>query len=147
MKNSDHYSNVINLQQALIQRLNKDVYLREWVTRAACRGSDLDFFPWFRGGAGYKLGLIQKQREDAAEQLKLCAHCPVKKECKHDHLHEREGIFYGTVPLERTQARPHYDWMHCECLHCKTRQIKQLKRIKDAERRDERTGNGRKEVG
>ena len=99
---------------------------RDWTENAACRNSNINFFPYFRWH-GYRHTkrvapansyVVRNHREAASEALKICAICPVIEECKRDHLHETDGVFYGTVPSERELPNKKGN---CKCMACQIR--------------------------
>ena len=94
---------------------------RDWVEWAACRNSKVDFFPTFNGGkfvGKSHATVIQMQREIAREALKICLICPVKSKCEEDHRHEKDGVFYGTVPAERGLRNGRIPRKVCNCIPC-----------------------------
>jgi WhiB family redox-sensing transcriptional regulator len=68
---------------------------------AACRGSDVDFFPVSPQGTSPDgpVGRAHQANIDAAKAV--CAACPVSDACRRDHSRERWGIWFGTTPDER----------------------------------------------
>lgn len=73
----------------------------EWRAAGACVSRDPDlFFPISPGGAA---------ASQVAQALRICAGCPVRRQCLEFALrtNEAEGIWGGTTPEERAQARRH----------------------------------------
>lgn len=122
MKNLDHSSSVISELLELIRQAGE---IREWTYLAECQyHPSVDFFPNFPITRGGHIGVntIAKQRDIAARAILVCMRCPVIDECKKDHLHEPEGVFFGTTPYERLgPSRRGFDWQHCNCIPCKTK--------------------------
>ena len=69
----------------------------DWHARAACRGSDVDFFPTRGDGAG------------VAACRAICAACPVRAECLEWALahSERHGVWGGYTVKERIRIKRH----------------------------------------
>lgn len=67
---------------------------RKWVHRAACKDTDTSVF-------------YQPQGNHADEAKKICAKCPVRKECLDYAIHncERFGIWGGLSTNERKQYK------------------------------------------
>jgi WhiB family transcriptional regulator, redox-sensing transcriptional regulator len=71
----------------------------DWMTEAACKGADPD---WFHPPDGYP-----SLKEYG---LAICKHCPVKQDCLEYALsfkliEDHYGIFGGTTPIERHRIR------------------------------------------
>lgn len=129
---SDHYLKDTNKLAKLIAFLDNADCLkgREWTKQAACRGrNDIDWFPaesLFQGRT--RAHTIKIRREEAKEALAICDACPVKQRCRQDHRHEQYGVYYGTVPAERSFR----SFRDCNCMRCvssyMTRQIGHVNR-------------------
>ncbi len=136
-----HYWKDTNSQVRLIAFLNNAEHLSgEWTDRAACKDGKIDFFPKIGGSkSGSEREMeetlvrantqyrIKRQREIAVEPLKLCEFCPVRRECRMEHLHEQYGVWWGTVPAER-ETDYH---MGCKCMACSTRRVDRRARKSD----------------
>lgn len=75
---------------------------RPWLKDAACRGLDVSLF--------YTTDDVEATRESNSDTnrvaLRFCKTCPVKAECLDYALkHEIEGIWGGTLPVERRHMR------------------------------------------
>jgi len=65
-----------------------------WRRRAACRGVDPDIFFPPRG-----------DHNGANRALAICARCPVRADCEAANLHQRSGVWGGTVERQRRKLR------------------------------------------
>lgn len=72
-----------------------------WKDHAACRDSEVDFFPVlenFSGGRGYQHEqAVVEYEATVAEAMALCAVCPVSAECAEFATNERDGIWAGVL--------------------------------------------------
>jgi WhiB family redox-sensing transcriptional regulator len=75
--------------------------LRDWASKAACRGRDLELFFGVEGERGDARNI----RETEAKQI--CLRCPVREACLEDAMahHDRHGVFGGMTADERADAR------------------------------------------
>ena len=74
-------------------------YASNWRAASACLNTDPDvFFPVAVGTAASKL---------VARALRVCDGCPVRQQCLDYAMRsgEKDGIWGGTTPEERTRAR------------------------------------------
>lgn len=71
----------------------------DWRDEAACRGLTSLFYPNWPKPSGPNTAA--GQRRVAAAALIICARCPVRAECLAAHADEDDGVFGGTVPVER----------------------------------------------
>lgn len=77
-----------------------------WADQAACRGTDVDFFPTRQPGS--RVGRERYERT-AAPAKAICQGCPVKEPCLMEALtvyaQSDDGIWGGTSPMERSEMR------------------------------------------
>ena len=72
--------------------LDRDHMDTEWKQKARCRGLDPElFFP--------------QKGENSREAQKVCAGCPVRRECAEYGIYERWGVWGGNTEKMRRQAR------------------------------------------
>ena len=78
----------------------------DWHARAACRGSDVTFFPT-RGEEGYNGPTVKHETIDACRAV--CAGCPVRVDCLDWALEhsERHGVWGGYTVKERIRIKRH----------------------------------------
>jgi WhiB family transcriptional regulator, redox-sensing transcriptional regulator len=74
-------------------------FTADWRADSACRNADPDLFFPVAGGT-----VASRQ---VAKAQKICASCPVKKQCLEFAMrtHEPAGIWGGTTPEDRIRAR------------------------------------------
>lgn len=61
------------------------------------------FFPYFQTDDG-----VEEQRRKARTAIAICHTCPVEAECLTANRNETEGVYGGTVPLERSRRKPNW---------------------------------------
>lgn len=73
--------------------------MANWSKRAACRDADPElFFPVSKVDA--------KNQDQIRRAKKICARCPVRKECLQEAMDSgAEGVFGGTTEQERRELR------------------------------------------
>lgn len=71
---------------------------------ASCAGIDVEFF-FPERGIGRSTMTDERLSEETRRALKVCASCPVRKECLDYGLEDDYGIFGGLLPRQRQILR------------------------------------------